>query len=259
MFKKIFIATALATVSSFATWDLFPVLENHKGEAKIGTAYTVYEYENKDYSILDVYAGLRSTIIPNLEIAFNVPYRLFTHENGYDAEMDKIGNIVYSTRYQFIPIMNAFVDVFLPVGDDSYNEDEEWTFDIGLQFSTQFNTLLNLGSQLGFSYATEGFDDDAPIAIKAAVELDFKIIPEELTAYVGTDFSLSLGAFSNHDYQYSHNGGDVYLAPYIGATYTFEKIEAVSIDASLKFGKHVSKDSYPDIIAIANLALLYNF
>jgi len=259
MFKKIVLAGTLVTVSSFATWDLFPVRENHKGQVKIGASFSTYEFEDRDFGAFDVYAGLRSSIYSGWEIAFNVPYRVFTHEKGYDAEMDGVGNIGFSTRYQFIPFMNAFFDVSLPVGDKSYNEDDDWNFDVGLQYSTQFNALLNFGSQLGFNFATKGENEEAPISMKTAVELDFKIIPEEFTAYVGLDFDLFLGRFTDHGYQYSHDGGGVYLGPYAGVTYNFEQLDMLSVDASLRFGKCINMHDYPDNFLIVNLAFLLDF
>ena len=39
MFKKIALAAALTATASFATWNYFPVLENHKGQAKVGFTY----------------------------------------------------------------------------------------------------------------------------------------------------------------------------------------------------------------------------
>ena len=35
MLKKIVLAAAVAVSTSFATWDYFPVLESHKGQAKL--------------------------------------------------------------------------------------------------------------------------------------------------------------------------------------------------------------------------------
>ena len=261
MFKKIVLACSLSIASAFATWDLFPVRENHKGQAKIGTTYFMYEYEGDLFSAFDVYADLRSTIYSNWEIAFNVPYRVFTHGEDYDAEISGVGNIGFSTRYQLLPFMNVFFDASLPVGDKSYNEDDDWVFDVGLQYSTPFNALLNFGSQLGFNFATKGENDEAPIFLFAAVELDFEIIPEEFTAYVGTDFNLFLGTFTNHGYQFSHNGGCVYLGPYAGVTYTFEQLDMLSVDASLQFCKYINmnKIDAQEVFVIANLALLFNF
>ena len=54
MFKKIILASALAISSSFATWDLFPVLENHKGQAKLATSFTNYTWHDNDYDALSV-------------------------------------------------------------------------------------------------------------------------------------------------------------------------------------------------------------
>ena len=256
MLKKIMIASILATVSSFAAWDLQPVPENHFNQARIGTIYNTFEHEGDDYSSLDFYAGLRTTIVPNLEIAFNIPYRAFTHINEKDQKMDGIGNIGFSTRYQFIPTMNAFFDVSLPVGDKSYLEDDDWRFGIGLQFSTQINWLLNIGAQVEYVQATEGEDSEAPLYANALAKLVFTIMPE-FTPYIGTFVDFNLGTFADHDYQYSHGGGDIYIAPFVGAVYEIN--EAVSVDGSLFFGKFVNIDDSPKVFITANLAFLFNF
>ncbi len=38
---------------------------------------------------------------------------------------DGFGRPHFSTRYQFIPIMSAFADIYFPIGDDSLIGTEE--------------------------------------------------------------------------------------------------------------------------------------
>ena len=73
MFKKIILASALAISTSFASWDLFPVLENHKGQARLATSFTNYTWHDDVYNSLSMYAGVRYTAVPNLELAINIP------------------------------------------------------------------------------------------------------------------------------------------------------------------------------------------
>ena len=82
MFKKIALATALVATASFATWDKFPVLENHKGQAKVGFTYGL---PMDKVSTGDLYAGARYTVIPNLELGTVFNYKLFTDVDGNDG------------------------------------------------------------------------------------------------------------------------------------------------------------------------------
>ena len=111
MFKKIALAAALTATASFATWNYFPVLENHKGQAEVGVTDLMQDKTNQ----LGLFVGARYTVIPNLELGVKLPYTVFTHWDGEDAKRDGLNNIPLMVRYQFMPIMNAFVDVDLPV------------------------------------------------------------------------------------------------------------------------------------------------
>jgi len=78
MIRKIFLASALVASSAFATWDLFPVLANHKGQAKVAAALQTYEYMRHDFGVFGTAASARYTVIPKLELALDVPYRIMT-------------------------------------------------------------------------------------------------------------------------------------------------------------------------------------
>ena len=256
MIRKIILASALVVSSSFATWDLFPVLDNHKGQAKVAAALTTYEYVHQDYGIFGTAASARYTVIPKLELALDVPYRIMTQYNGNDMNMDGLGNIGFSTRYQFMSTMNAFVDMFIPVGDDSYNEGGAWAFNLGVQYSMEFSQILNFGSELGFNFETKGDDREAPLSVFGAAELDFRLSPQ-FTPYIGTNLAVGLGAYKHHSYLASHGGGDVYIEPYIGGTYDINHY--VSLDASASFGKWVNVTDSPNVTTTASLAILVNF
>ena len=253
MFKRIILACALAAVSSFAAWDLFPVLENHMGQARLGATYQTHEYEDRDYQIIKLNAGVRYTVIQDLELALSIPYWLLTYVDGERYFGNEFGNLNFSTRYQFIPVMNAFVDVSVPVRDI---DDGTWGFDLGLQFSRRVNQLINFGSQLGTSYAIWRDYDGVPIDVYGSACLRFAVTPQ-FTPYYGTSFNFSLGEFTDGGYEYSHGGGDLYLAPYVGAIYDFN--DFVSVDAWGKIGRYVTIDDYPDFIFVAGLSILVNF
>ena len=256
MFKKIILASALAISTSFASWDLFPVLENHKGQARLTTSYGTYSVDEADYDALDLVAGVRFTVVPNLELALNIPYRFFTYFADENTEVDGFENPVYSARYQFIPSMNVFADVFIPVGDETLVEDGAWMFNVGLQFSTRFSSLLNFGSELGANLATCGENRYAPFSAFVNTELDFTVT-SQFTPYIRAKVNVELGGYEEDDgYEFSNNGGETYVDLGIGAKYAFNQI--FSLDASVDFAKWVTIDDSPTFIT-ASLSALFNF
>lgn len=256
MIRKIFLASALVASTAFASWDLFPVLGNHKGQAKVASSLKTYEYLHHDYSIFGAAASVRYTVIPKLELALDLPYRIMTEDNGKDQNMDGLGNIGLSARYQFTSSMNAFTDVFIPVGDDSYNEKGAWGFNVGAQYSVEFSQMLNFGSELGVNFETKGDDHEAPVFAFGAAELDFRLSPQ-FTPYIGTNLAVGIGAFKHYSYLSSHGGGEVYIEPYIGGTYDIN--HNISLDVSASFGKWINADNSPNVTTTASLALLFNF
>lgn len=256
MFKKIILASTLAISASFASWDLFPVLENHKGQARLATSFKNYTWHDDVFNALGMYAGVRYTAVPNLELAINVPYRLFTYFAGEDMEVYGFGSPYFSTRYQFIPTMNVFADVYFPVGNESFVEKDAWAFDAGLQFSTRFSSLLNFGSELGAYFETYGENHYAPFRAYVNTELDFTV-SSQFAPYILADVDVELGGFEEDDgYEFSNSGGYTCVMLGAGAKYDFNRI--FSLDASIGFAKWVNVDDTPVIIR-ASLAALFNF
>ena len=256
MIRKIFLASALVASSAFATWDLFPVLANHKGQAKVAAALQTYEYMRHDFGVFGTAASARYTVIPKLELALDVPYRIMTQDNGREENIDGLGNIGFSSRYQFLSSMNAFVDMFIPVGDDSYNEKGAWGFNVGAQYSVEFSQMLNFGSELGINFETKGDDHEAPVSVFGAAEIDFRLSPQ-FTPYFGTNLAVGIGAFKHYEFLTSLGGGEVYIEPYFGGTYDIN--HHVSLDVSASFGNWINADNKPSVITTASLALLFNF
>lgn len=256
MFKKIILASALAISTSFASWDLFPVLENHKGQARLATSFTNYTWHDDVYNSLSMYAGVRYTAVPNLELAINIPYRLFTYFAGEDMEADGFGSPFFSARYQFIPTMNVFADVYFPFGDESFVEKDAWAFDAGLQFSTHFSSLLNFGSELGAYFETYGESHYAPFRAYVNTELDFAV-SSQFTPYILADVDVELGGFEeDNGYEFSNSGGNTYVLLGAGAKYDFNRI--FSLDAAVSLAKWVNEDDDP-VFIMASLEALFNF
>lgn len=233
MFKKIALAAALAATASFATWDKFPVLEAGKGQAKVGLDYKM----QGDWSGLDLNVGARYTIVQNFELGVALPYTIFTDYDGQDGA-DGLGNLPIMVRYQFMPILNAFLDVELPIGEEELIGNKDG---LGLHFGVQFSQnfgMVNFGSELGLALqATEGDNEQTPPwDLNLGVEGDFAV-NEMITPYVGLDLNMLLGKFS-HDgdnYGESHTG-DMGVAPYLGVGIAFNPMFTLDLCAWFGIG-----------------------
>lgn len=237
MIKKIMLAAALAATASFATWDKFPVLEAGKGQAKVGLGYDM----QGDYSDLGMYVGARYAVIQGLELGLAVPFRFYSDFDGIDLKQDGLGNIPLMVRYQFMPTMNAFVDVNLPFGDDSYNEEGAWAFHAGVQFSQKFG-MIDLGAEAGLLISTEGDDEvSPPWNLNVGAEADF-VLGGPVTPYVGLDMNMYLGEYTHDgdELPWSDASGTLGLWLTLGVGYQINQM--ISLDAS--FGLGFGEDYY---------------
>jgi hypothetical protein len=241
MLKKIILAMALVATASFATWDKFPVLEQHKGQAEVGLAYAM----QGDLSALGIFGAARFTVVQNLELGVAVPYTIFTHFDGEDVKRDGLNNIPLMVRFQFLPILNAFVDVDLPVGDEEVSDDGLGVH-FGVQFSQKFG-IVNFGSELGLEIRTEGDNEiSPPWLLNIGAEADF-LVTDMLTPYVGLDFYMWLG-------EYTHDGdeiagsdasGTIGVAPYIGLNIAITQMFYADVSASFGFGEDFFGEDTP--------------
>ena len=233
MFKKIALATALVATASFATWDKFPVLENHKGQAQVGDYYTMQDKFSRD----GLYVGARYTVITNLELGLKFSYVLFSDWDGNDLKQDGIDNLPLMVRYQFMPAMNAFLDVTLPIGnEDLVGKDKPFVFHFGAQYSQKMG-MVNLGAELGLQLETEGDDKTTPPwTLNIGAEGDFAI-NQMFTPYVGIDLYMLMGKFT---YDGESEGdsftGDLLFHPYLGINIAFNQMISLDISAAFLFG-----------------------
>ncbi|PWJ71709.1 MULTISPECIES: hypothetical protein [unclassified Fibrobacter] len=225
MIKKAALAAVCAVSASFASWDLFPVQEAGKGEAKIVYSNTWLD-DVGGYGL--VAAGVRYTVVNNLELALYLPYLPyeFDSEGNFHSFADGVGDLTVMARYQFLPNFNGFLDVTFPVGNETVvGYDEAFRFHFGAQYSQKFG-MINFGSELGFALETYGNDDvTPPWHLNAAAEADF-LVNEMFVPYVGIDFAMELGTYTGKDGNYtrSHTGHFVSMATvgsYINLTPNF--------------------------------------
>jgi len=253
MFKKIALAAALAATASFATWDYFPVLETHKGQAEIAAGYTMVDKNTQ----LSLSAGARFTIIQNFEAGIVIPFVLFNHYDGEDLKRDGLGNIALMLRYQFMPIMNAFLDVGVPTcNKDLCGDDDPFGFHFGVQFSQKFG-IVDFGSELGLALETKGENKTTPPwDMNLGLEADF-VVNDMLTPYVGIDVNMLIGKYTvDGDNVGESHTGDMGFAPYLGLAININPMFYAGVQAQFCFG-----DDYygEDMVTILTARFGVNF
>ena len=250
MFQKLVLAAAFCVTASFATWDKFPVLENHKGEMVAGVGF-VNEGSGGPMQ-LKPYLGSRYTVMPNLELSVILPYFVnlnLNNDNGLE-------NPEFMARYQITPFLNAFLDVLVPISH-GYNCYDVWVFGFGAQFSKNFG-IVDFGSELGLSMNVR--DDDGfspPLRLNFGAEADFKLnIP--LTPFIGADALMLMGSFTKYGKRDGEDlTGEFAVYPYVGLKYAFTPNLMVQASAKTAFGNKSILGSDTPIMADLKLKMSF--
>ena len=248
MFGKIALAAALCATASFATWDKFPVLENHKGEMVIGADFV--RQNDFEPMQLEPYIGSRYTVMPNLELAVLLPYFVNLNKNNDNG----LSNPILMARYQFMPSVNAFLDVVVPVSH-GYNNYSAWVFKFGAQYSQNFG-MVDFGAELGLGVNTR--DDNKvspPLRLQFGAEADFKL--GQLTPFVGFNALMLLGELTIDGEKVDSFKGEIAVYPYVGLKYAITPNVTVQASAKTAFGYEAVKG--PDTPIIADLNFKMSF
>ncbi len=233
MFKKVALAAAIAATASFATYNYFPVLDNHKGQVTIGEADV---FQDKS-TVGILYVKGRYTVIPNLELGLDIPFVVVNYWDGDDTEHTGLDNITLMGRYQFMPTMNAFLDFALPTcNDDICGDDDHFTFHFGAQYSQKFG-MIDFGSELGLALETKGKDKATPPwTLNLGLEGDF-LVSQMFVPYVGLDLGMLLGKYTNDgedgDKSYTGKFG---IAPFLGANINFNQMFTLGLGLNFLVG-----------------------
>lgn len=240
MLKKLALAVALCVTASFATWDYFPVLENHKGEVKVGAFFD----KAGDWKDLNLFGAARFTVVPNLELGVLVPFQVM---EKYDSEDGTTGlrNSTMMLRYQFMPSMRAFLDVKVPDGKEKIDGDAT-VFYFGAQYSQKFD-FIDFGSELGLEMETKGDDKvTPPWKLKLGVEADF-IFESPLLPFVGVEMDMEIGKWTvDGSNEGENHTGHVAFWPYAGAVFYIN--EMLSVDGYVSVGvgnEHIIGEDTP--------------
>ena len=185
MFKKIALAAALVTSAAFATWDYYPVLEAGKGSAEAGM---YYDWDHK-WSQAGLTIGARYSIIQNLELSLQGwGYQFWKEEDcdGCENGGDGLRDLTIGGRYQFDPMVNAFVDVNLPIGGDEVTNDEISLY-FGAQFSMPVTTVpgLKFGTEGAFDWGFEHDNKERGLDMHLSGEVGYTVPNVGVTPFAG--------------------------------------------------------------------------
>ncbi len=227
--KKVLMAALACTVSTFAAWDKFPVIEHNKGEAKIywetgSQASTALYGEEGTFG----FYGIRFAPIKNLEFA------------AYGKGIATTNDYTLGLRYQIISLISAGVDVSFPLPGAF------WSFTPNFQFSIPLTKELTLGSNFEMTIKTEGKYENSPsgyeketqgIDAAAGVELDFAI-NEKNTVWISVDLEKGLTKTEQDGEEISRKGEDRGLGVYpaLGYLITLGNLD-LGTHVGLGFGK----------------------
>jgi hypothetical protein len=166
--KKVLAAALLCSVYAFAAWDKFPVIEDGKGEVKLGFEQSRQGDDIEPFNFNGF--KIRYSPLAGLEL---------TSQNDADV----FHNYVLGARYQIIPVLSAGVDIGFPLGMDAV-----WSFKPNVQFSMPLTSSLTLGSNFDLAIYTESKDHKygRGLDFTGGIELDLAL-SEKSTVWLGFD------------------------------------------------------------------------
>lgn len=247
MFKKIALAAALAATASFATWDYYPVLEANKGTAEAGL---YYDWDH-DWSQAGLRVGARYSVIQSLEVSLQGwGYRFWSETDcgGCPNGGDGLNDLTVGFRYQIDPMVNAFLDLHLPIGsdDDGINghpvSNDEVSIYLGGQFSMPTNVPgFVFGTEAGLDWGFEHHHRERGLEIHLAGEAAYSI-PEAqgLTPYIGLQMKLQLTEDTWEDDHGNEVGGnddgDSQINLWLGASFPVAPMLSVKGQLNIRSG-----------------------
>jgi opacity protein-like surface antigen len=213
--KKVLAIALLCAVSSFATWDKFPVQEAGKGEAKVGLGYLMNLEATEKTSLIGASLEARYSIIEGLEAAIHLPFVLSAsgpYEKPDESKScEAAGDFVCPPTYAppvigvryWLPFgLGIALDVALPLQGDAYafggmkdGAKNQTSLDIipAVQYSTNLTSELSLGSEVSLTIPGEYGDEiKAKDGMSLGIGVEFDYAIGNITPYVGVDVGLGL-------------------------------------------------------------------
>jgi len=197
--KKVLAAALFCAVSSFATWDYFPIKGAGKGEVKAGVEYFMQD----KWSAFGINAGARYSVIEGLEAAIFTQFPMSLSYDGNSCEEDEFkcpptfAQPAIGVRYWLPMGVGIALDLYLPFQGKAM--EAPWLaggkaafgFHPAVQYSTNLTSELSLGSEVGVDIWLADSDKFARgMDLGIGLELDYSL--GSATPYVGVDVGLGL-------------------------------------------------------------------
>jgi len=247
--KKVLAAALMCAVSSFATWDYFPVQAAGKGEAKVGFGYLINAGGHEKLSIIGAEIGVRYSIIEGLEASLGVPFMLSASKDGESCKEEgktkcppSYGQPVIGVRYWFPFGLGIAVDIDLPFQGDAYADFREdaskgtpLNFRPAIQFSTNFTPELSVGAEVGLGIYGENSETKLKEGMDLGIGVEFDYAIGSITPYIGADIGLGIGK-PQYDGKEDPNGEAAKTAIDVGLGATFDINENMAADVGVVLG-----------------------
>jgi hypothetical protein len=227
MIKKIATATSLLALSSFAAWDRFPVLDAGKGQVKVGVSDAFSTESDVNGYSLYLNTQARYTVVPNLELAAIVPYRLGKDAENYGSM--GLDRPIVSLRYWIPANIGVYADFSLPVGSEDVT-DKHISITPGLQFATDVSPTIAVAAEASYIINLEKDDEKDGNELWVGAEADFKA--GNATPWVGLDFVM-LGDSESAGESFSPEDDNGF---FLSAGSSLSITPMLGVDASVSYG-----------------------
>lgn len=247
MFKKIALAALLVASSSFAAWDYY-----HLPEAGKGTVKGQFLYDSDDpWSQWALNVGARYILVPNLELSLLSFGYLSWETDGSDGA--GFTDLTLGARYAVMPIVNIFLDLNLPIGNNDVSD--RLSFTLGGQFSQELVPNLVLGTEAGVYWGFKRHDFEPGLVMNIAAELGYTIPEYGLTPFVGLELKYKLT--DDEGYNWEDNAGDNSICLWLGTAYAINS--EMTVDGKLKVRSGDSSDPLDGDAVGIEVNFYYNF
>jgi len=260
--KKVLAIALMCAVSSFATWDKFPIKDAGKGEVKAGGGYLINVDGEEKTSAIGIEAGARFSVIQGLEVAVFTSFPM-SYTPGDDLKCSDLKDAGFikecppsmaqpalGLRYWLPMGLGVALDVTLPFQGDFYggNDAANLGFSPAVQYSTNLTSELSVGAEVSLDIGLKNSNKETPgMELGAGVEFDYTI--GSITPYIGADLALGLTKPKAEFLGQEVEGDAEKMGIDLGVGATFEINDMFGADIGATFGLGGRYDKMPITIA----------
>ena len=230
--KKVISAIALATVSSFAEWDYYTVLDEHQGQARIKANY----WYNGDFHSTSFDLNARYTVVKGLELSLTgLGYQLFADPNDKTKEGDGFKDFSVGTKYAFNPNFSVFLDANIPAGAKKVSS-KEFSLKGGVQWFLPISEQFGIGNEFGLTIPFK--HDGVQRGLVADYGFEFYYaFSSGITPFTGFVFTSQLTDSKNEDKSESGTGVSN-ISFWTGISYNVTKNVNLTLYTDVEYAAH---------------------